>query len=197
MLPLLSDCVAARNSEGMLAVQLLARDMYGGETFNLLLKAPAAYCLLAWRQDGLKALVQNALEEPTSKNFTMAFQLLSSVIEGYEPQSIGSRRSGNQLRKAVSRAVGDWNNLKMAARSYLYELMLCIEDDDAALYTGTSLMSMALEDPGAIKNLSHALALRSIAVGPRVLAAYDDLLTAKGDDESTFQRFFRGTSAIT
>ena len=46
--PLLVDCVAARSSEGMVAVKLLARDMYCGITFNLALKAPAAYCLLAW-----------------------------------------------------------------------------------------------------------------------------------------------------
>ena len=62
---LLLDCVANRNAEGMLAVKLLAGDMYGGMTFNWELKAPAAYCLLAWREDGLKALVENAVEEPS------------------------------------------------------------------------------------------------------------------------------------
>ena len=34
LVPLLRDCIAAGNTEGMLAVKLLARDMYGGETFN-------------------------------------------------------------------------------------------------------------------------------------------------------------------
>ena len=151
---------------------------------------PTTYCLLAWGQDGLKALVENALEELTSKNFSLAFQLLAGTAEGYEPQSISSWLPDSQLRKAVSRAVGDWNYLALAARSHLNELMLSIEDDDdAALYAGTSLLSLAVQDQSAIRNLSHALALRSIAVGPRVLAAYDDLLAGTDDDETIFQRF--------
>jgi hypothetical protein len=76
---LLSDCVEAKNNEGLLAVKLLARDMYGGETYNMMSKGPAAHCLLAWGQSGLEALVENALEEPTSQNFSLAFQLLGSV----------------------------------------------------------------------------------------------------------------------
>ena len=85
---LLSDCVRAKGTDGMLAVQLLARDMYGGETFNLLLKSPAAYCLLAWRNDGIEALVENALTEPTSKNFSLAFQLLASAAKRAANHSI-------------------------------------------------------------------------------------------------------------
>ena len=79
----------------------------------------------------------------------------------------------------------------MAARSHLNELMLSIkDDDDAALYAGISLLSLAMQDHRAVRNLSQALALRSIAVGPKVLAAYDDLLTGPGNDEPIFQRFF-------
>ena len=192
LLPLLADCVAVGNSEGMLAVKLLACDMYGGITFNFELKAPAAYCLLAWGEDGLNALVENALIEPTSKNFSIAFQLLASTAEGHEPKSISSFLSDSRLRETVSRAVGDWNNLALAARSHLNELMLSIEDDDdAALYAGTSLQGLALLDHSAIRNLSHALALRSVAVGPRVLADYEDLLAGTDDDEAIFQRFSR------
>ena len=188
---LLFDCVSARTPEGLLAVQFLARDMYGGETFNLLLKAPAAYSLLAWREHGLNALVENALEEPTSKNFSLAFQLLSSTAEGHEPQLVGSPKDDSQLRQAVLSAVGDWEGLAPPARSNLNMLMLSIEDDDdAGIYVSTSLMSLALSDPRAIGNLSHALALRSTAVGPRILDDYDDLLTGAGADETVFQRFF-------
>ena len=188
---LLADCVAAGNVEGMFAVKLLACDMYGGYTYNWELKAPSAYCLLAWGQDGLKALVESALEEPTSKNFSLAFQLLASTSEGHEPQSSSSWLSDRQLREAVSHSVGDWDKLAFEARSHLHELMLSIEDDDeAALYAGTPLISLGVQDHKAIRNLIHALALRSIAVGPRVLAAYEDLLAGPGDNESIFQRFF-------
>ena len=188
---LLADCVAARNTEGMLAVQLLSRDMYGDITFNWELKAPAAYCLLAWGQAGLDALVDNALKNPTSKNFSLAFQMLAGVAEGYVPRSISSWLPDCQIRKAVLCAVDDWTNLAMVSRSLLNKLMLSIEEDrDAAAYAGTSLMNLTFQDIEAVKHLSHALALRSIAVGPRILAAYDELLAGKGDDESISHRFF-------
>ncbi len=188
---LLADCVTAGNSEGMLAVKLLARDMYDGITFNLELKTPAAYCLLAWGQEGLETLVENALEEPTTKNFSMAFQLLASVAEGKEPRAISLMQSNSQLLGAVSRSVGDWNNLALAARSSLHELVLNLEDNATAdLSAGTSLLTLAIQDKSAIKNLIHALALRSIAVGPRVLTEYDHLLTGPGDVECIFQDFF-------
>ena len=192
LLPLLRDCVATGNTEGMLAVKLLARDMYGGETYNWELKAPAAYCLLAWGESGLEALVENALKEPTPKNFSLAFLLLASAAEGNEPQSNRSWLSDRQLREAVSRAVNGWSDLAPTARSHLNELMLSIEDDNrAARYAGTSLIQLAVQDHGAVRNLSHALSLRSIAVGPSVLAAYNDLLAGTGDDESAFQHFFK------
>jgi hypothetical protein len=79
---LLLDCVNSKSLEGLVAVKRLARDMYGGETFNLLLKAPATYCLLAWQEEGLKVLVENALEESTSKNFSLAFRLLANLTAG-------------------------------------------------------------------------------------------------------------------
>ncbi len=192
LVPLLRDCIAAGNTEGMLAVKLLARDMYGGETFNWELKAPAAYSLLAWGEPGLEALVENALKEPTPKNFSLAFLLLASAAEGNEPQSDRSWLSDRQLREAVSRTVNGWSDLASTARSRLNELVLSIEDDNrAARYVGTSLIQLAVQDHGAVRNLSHALSLRSIAVGPSVLAAYNDLLTGTGDDESAFQRFLK------
>ena len=176
----------------MVAVQLLARDMYGGFTYNWQLKAPAAYCLMAWREAGLKALVENAMEKPTSKNYSLAFQVLSSTAGGNEPRSVGSFVSDVQLRETVSTSVGDWKDLSSKARSHLHELMLSIEgDDEAGIYASTSLMGLSIQDSSAIAHLSHALALRTTALGPRVLANYDDLLARASDDESAFQEFFQ------
>ncbi len=188
---ILADCVAAGNSDGIAAVQLLARDMYGGVTYSWELKAPAAYCLLAWGQSGLEALVENALSEPTTENFSLAFQLLANAAEGHVPKSVLSLVSDSQITEAVSRAVADANNLNLTARGCLRGLMLSIDDDDeVALYISPTLMSFIYEDSSAIRNLSHALALRSIAVGPKVLQAYDELIADKGGDEPAFQRFF-------
>lgn len=190
LVALLFDCVRAKSTDGMLAVQLLARDMYGGETLNLLFKSPAAYCLLAWRHDGIEALVENALTEPTSKNFSLAFRLLASVANGCEPQSIAIPQSDTVLREAVSRAAGAWEHLALPARQHLNKLMLSIEDDqEAALYAATAIHGLAVLDPDATSTLSHALALRSTAVGPKILAAYDDILNRQSDDEAIFQSF--------
>lgn len=189
-MPLLVDCVSDRSPEGLFAVQLLARDMYGGETYNLLLKAPAVYCLLAWGQAGMEAVAQNALKEPTSKNFSLAFQMLSSVAAAHEPKTIGLFVHDSHLRQSVLNTVSDWNELASAARIELHELMLQIESDaEAGIYVSTSLMGLSVQDPEAIAYLGHALALRTIAVGPQVLSRYEELLTVAGNDESAFQRF--------
>ena len=69
--------------------------------------------------------------------------------------------------------------------------MLSLEDDThATISAGASLTWLAVQDQGAVRNLIHAFALRSIAVGPRVLAAYEGLLTGADDDEPSFQSFF-------
>ena len=175
----------------MLAVQLLARDMYGGMTFNLEFKEPAAYCLLAWGQNGIEALADNALQEPTSKNFSLAFRMLASIAGNHEPPTLADMYINNNLRQVVCNAVNGWDSLADPARSHLHRLMLTIEDDDdAALYAATSLQGLALLDYGVARNLVHALALRSIAVGPRVLATYEKLLVERAKDEPVFHNFF-------
>ena len=193
LMPLLNDCVSVGNAEAMLAVQLLAREWYGPSPESLLLKAPSAYCLLAWGQDGVKALVENALEKPTSRNYSLAFDLLSVTTQGREPDPFSYWECDLALREAVSRAVGDWSDLSSVALRYLNELVLSIENDtNAAISAGMSLARIAVRDQlqVAIKNLSNSLALRSVAVGSRVLEAYDDLLANNDHDEPVFQKFF-------
>ena len=191
LLPLLADCVAAGNNEGLLAVKLLARDTYDDSSSALLAKAPAACCLLAWGQNGLDALVENALEGPDSSDFSLALQLLACAAEGEEPQMVRSWLTDSQLVEAVSHAVGDWRDLALAARRHLHELVLSVENDnEIALDAGIVLFSLSIKDPHALRSLSHALALRSIAVGHRVLAAYDRLMAEADDKEPSFQNFF-------
>ena len=191
MLSLLVDCVTAGDGDGLLAVKLLASNQFENDATNFVRRGPAAYCLLAWGHAGLKGLVENALEEPNSKNTTMAFHLLATIAEGREPQSLNWWVSDSHLRELVSSSVGEWEHLAAAARSHLRELMLSIESDNyAAIYAGSALFRLSLQDDGAIGNLIPALALRSIAVGPRVLDAYNDLLAGTEGDESLFQQFF-------
>ena len=189
--PLLAECVAAGNGEGLLAVKLLARDAYGDSSMSLFAKAPAACCLLAWKWDGLDALVEVGLDESDSGNFSLALQLLSCAAGGQEPQMIRSWLKDGQLFEAVSRSVGDWTDLASAARSHLHDLVLSTENDSQlALWGGTSLSSLSLRDSHAASILTHALALRSIAVGPSILAHYDRLMAEADNDEPSFQLFF-------
>ena len=119
------------------------------------------------------------------------FQSLSSIAEGHEPRALGTWLHDDQLRASVSRAVGDWSNLSSIARSCLHELMLSIDDDyEAASRVSTSLSGLAAFDPSGVNALSHALALRSIAVGPKVLANYAELMATKAKNEPAFHRFF-------
>ena len=190
--PLLADCVAAGDSEGLLAVKLLACDAYGDSSMSLVAKAPAAYCLLAWKQTGLDTLVEVGLDESDSGNFMLALELLSCAAEGQEPQMMRSWLSDNQLFEAVSHSVGNWMDLASEARSHLHELVLSTEDDrHLTLWGGISLMNLSTRDSYAAKNLIHALALRSIAVGPRILAQYSRLMAEEGNNEPLFQSFFQ------
>ena len=190
--PLLAECVAAGNSEGLLALKLLARDSYDGTSMSLLARAPAACCLLAWKSDGLEALVEVGLDESKPGNFSLALQLLSCAAEGQEPHMVRSWLKDDRLFEAVSRSVGDWTDLVLVARSHLHELVLSIENDhDLALSAGISLTNLSVGDSHAARSLTHALALRSIAVGPRVLAHYDRLMAEADNDEPSFQLFFQ------
>ena len=188
---LLFDCVSSKSVEGFVAVKRLARDMYGGETFNLFLKAPATYCLLAWGEEGLKAVVENALSESTSKNFSLAFQVLASLTAGIPPQRIISYIEDYQLLQAVEGTVGDWSKLAISAQQHLNELVISIpDDDDAAFFAAQGLMGLAMKDFDAAKHLIVALSRRWISVGPSVLKSYEQMLSEQASNEPAFQAFF-------
>jgi hypothetical protein len=65
---LLTRCLAEPGLVGLAAMQRLSEDMYGRITFNTELKAPAAYCLVAWGVAGLDAIVEAAKRTPELKN---------------------------------------------------------------------------------------------------------------------------------
>ena len=79
---ILRECLADGGAQALAAVQLLAEDMYGGVTYNFELKAPHAYALLRWGEQGLSALVEMATRSPTSKNVSICMSLLAAVAVG-------------------------------------------------------------------------------------------------------------------
>ncbi|MBD3885848.1 hypothetical protein NDI52_17610 [Leptolyngbya sp. PL-A3] len=184
--PLLFDCVNSRTVEGFIAIKRLARDMYDGVTINGFFKTPASYCLLAWREEGLKALVENALEENTLKNFSLAFQILGSLASGGSPSRMTSLTIEPSLLQLIEDAVGNWADLTPLAQQQLNKLIMSINDDeDAALFTGFSLMT----DSSAAKHVTLALSLRWISVGPVALRNYEQLISEQIDNEPAFQAF--------
>ena len=190
-IPLLTDCVAALDSDGMHAVRLLAADKYDGRAINLTIKAPAAYCLLAWGDLGLRTLVATAQPNLSSNNVSLVIRLLAHIAGGQDPTAIPSFLPDALLSEAVIGAAGDWKVLESAAQKHLTELILSIDDDSsAAISAGVSLLTIAVANPNAIGHLSRAWASRWIAVGPTVLDAYEDLMVRTIDDERAYQSFF-------
>ncbi len=188
--PLLTECVTAHSMEALVAVQLLARDMYGGITFNFELKAPAAHCLPVWHDQGLDALVENALKEPTSKNFSLAFQILAAIASGEPPAAAALWIKDTSLFNTVSSATNA-SQLQGVAKQCLNRLVMSFTDpDEVALYIGTALQGIALIEPNAVKPLFQALSLRWTAVGLPQIAEYDALIGNSPTVEAAFHTFF-------
>lgn len=173
--------------ESLVAVQLMAKDMYDGITFNSEMKWPAATALIAWGGQGIDALVQNARELPTTKNVGMALQILSGVAaHGEEAEFVLSKPT---TRSHIYPLVKDWDALRMHARTRLREYVLEFDEDHVDL-VGTSMMAMSFTDGlGTVVELVNALSLRFMTIGPQVIGEYELLIETNALDEPAFQSF--------
>lgn len=188
---LLSECLSARTIEAFLALQKMYEDNYGGFTFNFELKAPAAYCLIAWGVQGLEAIAEVVSRNPSSKNLSLAMEIFSCLASGQRPPATRSWLKDEQWLKAVEDSVADWHFLSTTAKLHLHKLILSIEDDnEAALIVGNSFSRSAFLNSSHAKQLFAALAARWLAFGERTLHGYKELIAAAPADESQFQRFF-------
>jgi hypothetical protein len=168
----------------------MAEHMYGGITFNFELKAPAAWCLVAWGPPGLQALVEMVRRTPTSKNYSLAFQILSTLAAG---ERLAEMWLGEDLRQRVDAKVRDWGALFEAAQVQLNEFVLEIPaDDDAASRAAAAIQFLSLNRPGAVKALFLSMCARWLSVGSATLAAYQRLLTEFPNDEPRLHGFFEG-----
>ena len=187
---LLHDCISAESIEGLIAVQLLAEGMYDGMTYNFEIKCPAAWCLVAWQERGLEAIVEMSLRTHTLKNYSIAFQILGTLSSQQRFSNLWPTAS---LRRLIESRVTSWEETFDAARTQLNVLALSIpSDDDAALYTADSMQSLYLTAPDAVKSLFLAVCARWLSVGPSTLSEYENLLINRPADESAFHRFFEG-----
>lgn len=186
---LLRDCVRDGSLQALSAVQLVAEHMYGGLTYNFELKAPAAYCLVAFGVRGLDALVELATRSPTSKNVSLCLDVLASIAAG-TPPLLDSFLLGTALRSLVTDAAGG-AGLRDAARSRLREYILSIKDEeDAVRAVGFQLSNAFSSGTGVAGELFAALATRRLAIGRPTLNEYEQLIINSPDDEAAFQVFF-------
>lgn len=187
---ILRDCVEDGGIQALSAVQLLAEHMYGGMTFNIELKAPAAYCLAAFGVQGLDALVELATRSPASKNISLCLDTLASIAAGAQPIFFESGALNGMVRARITKAARS-PELREAARARLREFVLAIPDEEDALSAvGSKLSFRAFSSEGVANELFTALAIRRLAIGKPTLDAYENLVSSSPDDEKAFQAFF-------
>src|SRR5690242_3779671 len=161
---LLRECVADGSLAALHCVARLYEDMYGGFTFNIELKAPASRTLLVWKDTGLRALVEAAQRNPTSKNVSIALQLLATVAAGDKLPTLGEVHD-KPVDDAIRTAVEGTRDLAMRAHSHLVDLILSFPDDDeVAGFVGQVLSTFSFERPTAARELFAAVSKRWLAV---------------------------------
>lgn len=186
---LLKQCIEDGSLDALVCVRRLYEDMYGGFTFNIDLKAPAASTLLVWREAGLRALVEAAHKNPTSKNVSIVFQLLATVASGAGLPMFGEVDEPS-VDAAIRKAINDTPNLASLARSYLVDFILSFpNDDELSLYVGNALTLFSFDRGSAARELFAAVSKRWLAVNTPVLNEFRDLIESKPHDEPSFQKF--------
>jgi hypothetical protein len=165
--------------------------MYGGITFNYELKAPAAFCLIRWENDGLKALVEAACRNPRSKNQSLALEILATLASGLRIPQIKMWDSNDVLVTRIFGAIRDWDVLFEKAGELLREYVLSFEDEgDLVAAIGLQIQKTSFSNPSLIEPLFHAMAGRWSAVSGPVLQEFGELLRDHAENESRFQEFF-------
>ncbi len=194
LMPLLHACISAENPDGLRAVQLLAEDMYSGETFNTEVKLSAAWCLVAWEQLGLQTLLEIPESTPNTKNYSIAFQILATLSAR---ERLSTSWVAEETGALIRARVKNWDELHRAAGTLLRKLALSIaSDEDAAMYAATPLMSLSFGRPAVARSLFLAMCSRWLAVGPNVLSEYRSLLRSASDNEPALQAFFEDHSLL-
>jgi hypothetical protein len=189
---LLDACAKDASVDALVCVTRLFEDMYGGITFNFELKAPAAWELACWGEQGLDQLVAATMKAPASKNVSLCLQILTALASGQtfeEPplfwSKSGSVRLGTLLKTNPS--------LRNYARSKLIAFLLSVEDEDdliGMIATGFSRASFSNGGTGAAKELFAAVSTRWLTVSEPLLSRYEALIADYPGDEPAFQAFF-------
>ena len=183
---LLHECVRDGTSEGLSCARRLYEDMYGGITYNLELKAPAAWTLTLWREAGLRELLCGARARPTSKNISLCVQILAAGAAGVGVSPISFVRDAELLSR-IDLELTAPPSIADECRRLLVELVLSFEHDEdvASTLWSTSHSLRNVE----VREIFAALSARWLAVSTPVLDRYASLMTVQPHNEPVFQEF--------
>lgn len=184
---LLRDCVLDGGLEALTSVCRLYEDMYDGWTFNMEVKGPATAALLAWKENGLLALIEVAKRTPTTKNLGLAMEYLAIAASG--DTSSHFFRIDPVINEKIDAAISE-PGVRKLADTLLVELILSFPDeDDVASHVGTTLMGFSFKRAKAVTQLFTAVSRRWMAISTPVLEAFDTLIKTSPSDEPAFQAF--------
>lgn len=192
---LLHDCLEDGGIAGLMAALRLYEAVYGDMTYAAELKAPAASVLIAWREQGLSALVQAVKQNPTHTNLTFCVQVLATVAAGGVLPELSFIRDAG-LEERVIRAAAAYPSLVDAARDNLAALVMSMPNDDEVAMLGGQLSNLWIPDARRARELFAALSARWLAVSTPTLDEYERLMAERPNDESAFQRFLADTPQL-
>jgi hypothetical protein len=187
---LIRDCVTEGSVDGLCAVQVLFKSMYGGFTFNFELKAPAAFSLVRWGSQGLQALVEAATPGAPSKTLSLAVEILATLASGAQIPQIRTWIHDSLVADKVLQSIEDWPVLFAASKRHLKELFLSFEDEEhLASLLGLAFSKASMTNVAIAKEIFSALSSRWLAINSRTLEEFNDLLRDHGNEEGIFQHF--------
>lgn len=187
---ILEAAIADGGANALASVQKCYEHMYGGFTFNMELKAPSAWSLVAFGEPGLQALVEGAKRTPTSKNESLTLQILSYVACKSMRSPLAPSES-EPLGIAIKNCLTD--ELARSARAILRAYVTGLPADRAEFALGWGLQALSMhigtETNPAQRQLFAASALRWLTIDQPSIAEFERLILQKPDEEPAFQDF--------
>jgi hypothetical protein len=162
----------------------LARDE--GELF---LKGPAMAAMLCWNERGCEAIVMTALANPTSKNVSSAYKLLSIAAVGGPFDPLLGFVHSDELTAAVNSSLAG-GRLRHVARRYLMDLLQSLDTADLLIPLGVAFTQIGVASDRGASELIRAISSRWLHVGPTTITAFARLIKSHSRDEAKFQEFF-------
>lgn len=156
---------------------------------DLELKGPAMGALVCWKQAGIEAIVEVAKSNPTSKNLSNAYKLLSATAAGGKIEPTLLFIHHGELVALISDVISD-GSLKQYARTYLADLLQSLDNFDLLLPLGIAFSQLGMISDHGASELIRAISARWLRIGPTVLKEYNELIANHPSAEEMFQRFF-------